>query len=95
MQALWVMNTSVVHSSLVAHLQPNDPVVAAGLPPAFNMGTTAGLSALNGEVTRQAAMVGYVDDFRLMMIITLAVMPLLLVMRKPKLAAEATHAMAE
>jgi DHA2 family multidrug resistance protein len=93
MQALWVINTSVVHSSLVAHLQPSDPVVAAGLPPAFNMATAAGLQALNGEVTRQAAMVGYVDDFRLMMLTTLAVMPLLLVMRKPKLATEAPHAM--
>ena len=89
MQALWTANTSVVHSTLVTHLQPGDPVVRAALPPMFNMTTSAGLQALNGEVTRQAAMVAYVDDFQLMMIITLAVMPLLLFMRTPKFASEA------
>ena len=45
----------------------------------------AGIQALNGEVTRQAAMVAYVDDFRLMMLITLGVMPLLLLMRTPQI----------
>jgi DHA2 family multidrug resistance protein len=43
-----------------------------------------GITALNGEITRQAAMVAYIDDFKVMMFITLAVAPLLLFMRISK-----------
>ena len=39
---------------------------------------------VNGEVTRQAAMIGYIDDFKLMMFITLAAMPIILLLRSPK-----------
>ena len=95
MEALWTMNSSVVHSTLAGHIQSGDPVVSAALPPIFNPATGSGLAALNGEVTRQAAMVAYVDDFRLMMIVTLAVMPLLLFMRSPKYATEPAHVVAE
>jgi DHA2 family multidrug resistance protein len=63
----------------------------------FDPSTTAGLTALNAEVTRQATMVAYVDDFRLMFVITIACMPMLLFMRKPKRAtgAEPLHAAVE
>ena len=91
MQALWTSNTQVVHSSLVAHIDPSDPVTRAALPPMMNLTNPAGMEALNGEITRQAAMVAYIDDFRLMMLITLGVMPLLLLMRTPRYAAEAPH----
>jgi MFS transporter, DHA2 family, multidrug resistance protein len=43
-----------------------------------------GSAALNAEVTRQAAMVAYVDDLKMMMIVLMAV-PLLL-LRKPHTA---------
>ena len=45
------------------------------------------LDQLNGEITRQASMVALIDVFRLMLIMTFMVAPLLLVMRKPKAAA--------
>jgi len=95
MEALWTTNASVVHAGLAAHIRPGDPVVAAGLPAMFNPATASGLSALNAEVTRQAAMVAYVDDFKAMMIITLACLPMLLFMRNPKYAMEPVHAVAE
>jgi MFS transporter, DHA2 family, multidrug resistance protein len=96
MEALLTANASVVHSTLAANIQPGNPVVAAGLPQMFNPAAAGGLEALNAEVTRQAAMVAYVDDFKLMMIVTLAVMPLLLFMRTPKYdTTETVHAMAE
>jgi hypothetical protein len=38
----------------------------------------SGIAALNQEVTRQAAMIGYIDDFALMLIVILASLPLLL-----------------
>jgi DHA2 family multidrug resistance protein len=39
------------------------------------------MAALNTEVTRQAAMVAYIDDFKLLMLIALASIPLLLLLR--------------
>jgi DHA2 family multidrug resistance protein len=40
------------------------------------------LAYINGEVTRQALFIAYLDDFKLMMIVTFAVLPLLLFMRR-------------
>ena len=55
------------------------------------------MAALNGEVTRQAAMIAYLDDFQLMLILTLLVMPLLLFVRSARGSAksEAKHAVLE
>lgn len=41
------------------------------------MDPTTGLAMPNGQVQAQAAMIGYIDDFRLMMYVTLAMIPLL------------------
>jgi hypothetical protein len=38
----------------------------------------SGIAALKHEVTRQAAMIGYIDDFALMLIVILASLPLLM-----------------
>jgi len=51
------------------------------LPPLWDWTTTTGAAALNMEVTRQAMMIAYLNDFRLMMYLTLLAMPLLLVLR--------------
>jgi DHA2 family multidrug resistance protein len=42
------------------------------------------MAALNAEVTRQAAMVAYIDDFKLLMLIALACLPLLLLWREAR-----------
>jgi DHA2 family multidrug resistance protein len=42
------------------------------------------MAVLNAQVQSQAAFVAYIDDFQLMMWVTLAVIPLLAFMRKPK-----------
>jgi DHA2 family multidrug resistance protein len=88
MQALLVANTQVMHASIAARIAPNDPVVRA-LPPALNPSTMAGAEGLNAEITRQAAMVAYVDDFRLLLVLMLAGLPLLLLMRRPAQGQEA------
>jgi len=96
MEALWTSNSAIEHATLAAHIQPGNPVVSAGLPQVFNPSTAFGLQALNGEITSQAAMVAYIDDFRLMMLVTIGCMPLLLFMRPPKTAArDITHAVAD
>jgi DHA2 family multidrug resistance protein len=84
MNALVVANTQTMHSSIAAHVIPSDATVRTMLPPMFNPDTAAGITALNAEVTRQATMIAYIDDFKLMFIITIACMPMLLLMRTPK-----------
>jgi len=89
MNALLVFNTQTMHGSLAAKLIPSDAVVRAELPPMFDPSTVGGLTALNTEITRQASMVAYIDDFKLMLIITLICIPMLLFLRKPRRAANA------
>ncbi|HEX6972864.1 MAG TPA: DHA2 family efflux MFS transporter permease subunit [Vicinamibacterales bacterium] len=49
-----------------------------------NLSTPGGLALVNGEVSRQAATLAYLQDFRLMMWITLAAVPLVLLLRRAK-----------
>ena len=96
MNALVVANTQTMHASLAAKVVTSDAVVRSTLPGAFNPVTAAGITALNGEVTRQASMVAYVDDFRLMLIITIVCIPMLLLMRKPRpVGGEPLHAVVD
>jgi len=78
-------NTQVVHSRLVEGLRPDNPVAQAPyLAPPFSLSMPSGIAALDAEVTRQAAMVAYVDDFKLIMLLALGSLPLLLLMRDPR-----------
>ena len=91
-------NTQVVHSRLAE--SPDNPLAQAPyLAAPFSLTTPGGIAALNAEVTRQAAMVAYIDDFKLMMLITLASVPLLLLLReerrRPPLVAVAATAAAD
>ena len=86
MQALDTQQTAVAHSDMAAQVQPGNPVFAAGMGQIDPSGGSM-LDALNGEITRQAAMVGLIDVFKLMFLLTIAIAPLLLIMRKPKAAA--------
>ena len=80
--AILAENTQVVHSRLVEGLRPDNPLLQAPyLPAPFSLSTPSGVVALNAEVTRQAAMVAYIDDFKLMMLIALASLPLVLLLR--------------
>jgi DHA2 family multidrug resistance protein len=75
-QTLLVRNTQVAHASLVTQVNP-----AAAAAAAYDLSSPAGLAQLNGEITRQAAMIAYVDDFKLMLALTLLVIPLLWLIR--------------
>jgi len=94
--ALLAENTQVVHSRLVEHLRPDNPLAQAPyLAPPFSLTTPAGIAALNAEATRQAAMVAYIDDFKLMMLIVILAAPLILLLRKPRPARAPAAAAAE
>lgn len=49
----------------------------------LDVSSPQGLAVVNGELTRQAATLAYLQDFRLMMFLTLAVMPLIVLLRPP------------
>jgi MFS transporter, DHA2 family, multidrug resistance protein len=83
--AILAQNTQVVHSRLVEALRPDNPIVHAPyLAPPFRLSVPSGVAALDAEVTRQAAMVAYVDDFKMIMLLALGSLPLLLLMRDPR-----------
>jgi DHA2 family multidrug resistance protein len=87
LEALFVENSQIVHSHLVEHLRPDNPLAHPPyLMAPYSLSTSTGIAALNAEVTRQAQMVAYIDDFKLMMVIALLAAPLLLLLRKPRVA---------
>jgi len=80
-----VQNTQIVHSRLMEWLRPDNPLAQPPfLSAPYSLTTPSGIAALNHEVTRQAAMIGYIDDFALMLLVILASLPLLLLVRSPR-----------
>lgn len=84
-QTLLVRNTQIAHASLTEHVTIANPALHdPGITQVFDLGTSTGMAALNGEITRQASMIAYLDDFWLMMWLTILVLPLLLLIKPPK-----------
>jgi len=75
------------HAGIGSHLTYYRDALLSGSGGVFDVTTRTGAAALNGEVTRQALMIAYLNDFRLMMFLTLAALPLLLLLRSPRHAA--------
>jgi MFS transporter, DHA2 family, multidrug resistance protein len=82
-EVLFVENTQTVHSRLSEHVRPDNPLAQHLMAP-FSLTEPHGVAALNAEVTRQAQMIAYIDDFRLMLIIILVAAPFLLLLRRPR-----------
>jgi MFS transporter, DHA2 family, multidrug resistance protein len=96
MQAQVVSQSAQAHAALTGNLDPASAIDRAMLGPAMSPATTVGAMTLNNEITRQGAMVAYVGVFHIMFYITLACIPMLLIMRTPKAAGgEPIHAAAE
>jgi len=80
--AVFARNSQVSHSDLAAHVTPyNLPVDPTLLTAAGNAGE-ATMEVVNGVVTGQAAMIAYLDDFHMMMLASIAALPLLLLLRR-------------
>jgi len=87
--------TQANHAAFADYINPfNLALRQAVEADAYNLTTPQGLAAINGEVTRQAAMLAYLQDFRLMMWITLIAIPLVVLLRAPvkQAAASGAHA---
>jgi DHA2 family multidrug resistance protein len=78
-ETLLVRNTQIEHASLGAHITPFSPLASAHLGALPGM---HGLAALNAQVTEQANMIAYNDNFNLMLWVSLAAVPLVLLLRK-------------
>jgi DHA2 family multidrug resistance protein len=84
-ETLLVQNTQIVHSRLVEGLRPDNPLARPPFMPApYSLNMPSGIAALNAEATRQAAMVAYIDDYKFMMLVIVACLPLLLLLRRPR-----------
>ena len=82
-QALLSRGAAQAHADLAALVGPSNQGLAL-LPPGLGADTPAGLALLNVEVTRQAALLAYISDFHIMMILTVASIPLLLLIRRAR-----------
>ncbi len=91
-ETLLTRNTQILHSSLGEHITPysfnNIGYAAMHVDPTH----ITGLASLNVIVTTQAEMMAYINDFKLIMVMTIAVIPLLLLLRKPQNMPESEQA---
>jgi DHA2 family multidrug resistance protein len=95
MAALLTRNTQVVHSELAQYVTPlNRLFELPSIHRLWDPSTAQGAALLNTEITRQASIIAYVDDFKLLMLLALAMLLMLPLMRRPPraAAAEAAHA---
>jgi DHA2 family multidrug resistance protein len=84
-QTILTERAAQAHAQLMENVNAYNPALQQ-LPQALGAQTAQGLAALAREIDRQAAMIGYLDDFRLMMAVTLLAIPLLLLIRRPRAA---------
>lgn len=75
--------TQINHAELVERITPfNAPVSVL-----HTLATPMGVATLNAEVTRQASAIAFLNDFQLMMWMTIISIPLLLLLRPVRMAA--------
>jgi MFS transporter, DHA2 family, multidrug resistance protein len=92
---LLTQNTQRLHASLAEHVTRYNATNSTALRSAhLSTGSLRGLEALNATLTNQATMIAYIDDFRLMMVMTLATIPFLFIIKKVRPVA-GSHAVLE
>ncbi|KQZ99511.1 disulfide bond formation protein DsbA [Mesorhizobium sp. Root157] len=78
-------NAQINHGELAAGINPYNPNLWSASPGAA-LGDPAALSQLNGLINVQSLMISYVNDFKLMMMVTLLALPLVFLLRRPQYA---------
>ncbi|MEZ5460814.1 DHA2 family efflux MFS transporter permease subunit [Dokdonella sp.] len=81
MFTLVARGTQTSHAELASRITPYSLNMPGGI---LNADSAQGLMALNAEVTRQAAAIAYINDFWLMMWLTLFALPFLLLFKVPR-----------
>jgi DHA2 family multidrug resistance protein len=81
--SLLTQNTQANHADIVQHVTAvNRLFESPTIAQFWNPFTDTGRAALDAMITRQAQIIAYIDDYKLLMIATLAVIPLLIVFKK-------------
>ena len=74
--------TIEMHARLTEQLTPfNDALQMPDVAANLNVHSQTGLALLDGIVTQQAALIAYLNDYKLLMALTLAMIPLVLIIR--------------
>jgi len=82
LQSLTVRNAAAVHSRLTEGVTPDNPILGLRVPDA-DFGLLGWLARMEATISREAAMVAYVDAFWLLSLAMLAVVPLVIFMKPP------------
>lgn len=78
-------NLQTSHSDLASHVTATSlPSLDFGSADRLGAASDALFAFANAEITRQAAMIAYVDDFYLMALLTIGVLPFVILLRRPK-----------
>lgn len=81
--------TQINHADFAARVDPTNPIFRPeAMPHGLGLNSPMGMALLDGEMTRQAAAIGYLNDFRLMMVMTALAVPLAYLMRNPTMTPE-------
>jgi len=91
---LLTRNNQVNHATIASHVTAfnhafDNSIVRHALSP----WTASGRAALDRVIQTQASIISYIDDFKLMMILSLAAIPLVLLLRSAPSSGENDHAM--
>ncbi len=81
-ETILARTTQINHEALAQHVTAFNPLFQLpAVGSVWNLHTAAGLMTLDREINRQAAMIAYLDDFKFMMLVTIATVPLVLLLR--------------
>ena len=78
-------NTQTSHQDLVSHITNSSfSLIDPSTADRFGIAGDTVMAMINAEINRQAAMIAYIDNFWAMMWVTLAAVPLVILLRPPK-----------
>jgi DHA2 family multidrug resistance protein len=81
---LLAQNTQILHARIAESVTPYSRMMQSGSAYLFwNASRAKGLIGLNDEITRQAQIIAYANDFKLMLLVSLPVALLIFLMRRP------------
>ena len=77
-------NTQAIHAELAQYANPLNPALRHfPVDRIWDLKTMAGRAALNMEITRQAEIIAYMNDYKVLAILALAAAPLVLLLGRP------------
>ena len=81
---LLAQNTQILHARIAESVTPYNRMLQSGSAYLFwNASRAKGLIGLNDEITRQAQIIAYANDFKLMLLVSIPVALLIFLMRRP------------